>query len=134
VITHRVTPSLHMDYKRTRIKRYFKEGGALRTKTTNNNTRDFEIGKRLKNLSKLRKIGFAANRQLLEEQRISHDCTLGEKRFQQLQSPVIAHHQRAAALRFGDPHVLALLQVLVLFCFLPEGFRRLGDAAFSKCR
>ena len=31
--------------------------------------------------------------------------------------------QRAAALRFGDPRVLALLQVLVLFCLQPEGFR-----------
>ena len=123
VITHGVTPSLHVDYKRTRIKQYFKEGRALRTETTINNTRDFEIGKRLKNLPKLRKIGFAANRQLLQVEQISHDCTLGEKSFQKLQSPVIANHQRAAALRFGDPRVLALLQVLVLFCFLPEGFR-----------
>jgi hypothetical protein len=123
VITHGVTPSLHVDYKHTRIKQYFKEGRALRTETTINDTRDFEIGKRLKNLPQLRKIGFATNRQLLQVQTLTHDCTLGEKRFQQLQSPVIADHQRAAALRFGDPRVLALLQVLVLFCFLPEGFR-----------
>lgn len=123
VITHGVTPSLHVDYKLTRIKQYFKEGRALRTETTINDTRDFEIGKRLKNLPKLRKIGFATNRQLLQVQQLSHDCTLGEERFQKLQSPVIADQQRAAALRFGDPRVLALLQVLVLFCFLPEGFR-----------
>jgi hypothetical protein len=31
--------------------------------------------------------------------------------------------QRAAALRFGDPRVQALLAVLVLFCLQPEGFR-----------
>jgi hypothetical protein len=123
VITHGVSPSLHVDYKRTRIKQYFKEGRALRTETTINDTYDFEIGKRLKNLPKLRKIGFAANRQLLQVQKISHDCTLGEQRFQKLQSTVTVNHQRAAALRFGDPRVLALLQVLVLFCFLPEGFR-----------
>jgi hypothetical protein len=123
VITHGVTPSLHVDYKHTRMKQYFKEGRALRTETTINDTRDFNIGKRLRNLPRLSKIGFAANRQLLQVQHISHDCTLGEKRFQKLQSPVIANNQRAAALRFGDPHVLALFQVLVLFCLLPEGFR-----------
>jgi len=123
VITDGVIPSLHADYKRTRIKQYFKEGRALRTETTINDTHDFKIGKRLKNLPKLREIGFAANRQLLQVERISHDCTLGEKSFQKLQSPVIVNQQRAAALRFGDRRVLALLQVLVLFCFLPDGFR-----------
>lgn len=123
IITEGVTPSLHVDYKRTRIKQYFKEGRALRTETTINNTYDFEIGKRLKNLPKLRQIGFAANRQLLEVQKVTHDCTLGERRFQTLQSPVIVNHQRAAALRFGDRRVLALLQALVLFCLQTEGFR-----------
>ena len=33
VITDGVTPSLHVDYKRSRIKQYFKEGRALRTET-----------------------------------------------------------------------------------------------------
>jgi len=47
VITTGVTPSLHVDYKHTTIKQYHKEGRALRTETTINNTRDFGIGKRL---------------------------------------------------------------------------------------
>ena len=55
VITEGVTPSLHVDYKSTRIKQYHKEGRALRTETTISNARDFEIGKRLSNLSALRK-------------------------------------------------------------------------------
>ena len=50
VITDGVVPSLHADYKSTRIKQYHKEGRALRTETTINNTRDFGIGKLLKNL------------------------------------------------------------------------------------
>ena len=50
VITDGVAPSLHVDYKGTRIKQYHKEGRALRTETTINNTRDFDIGKRLLNL------------------------------------------------------------------------------------
>jgi len=123
VITDGVIPSLHVDYKRTRIKQYHKEGRALRTETTINDTYDFRIGRSLKNLPALAAIGFAANRRLLEVQTVSHDCTLGEKAFQQLQAPVARDTQRAAALRFGDPRVLALLQVLVLFCLQPEGFR-----------
>jgi hypothetical protein len=38
VITEGVYPSLHVDYKATRIKQYHKEGRALRTETTINNT------------------------------------------------------------------------------------------------
>ena len=60
VITDGVAPSLHVDYKKTRIKQYHKEGQALRTETTINDTRDFAIGRRIKNLEDLRKIGFAA--------------------------------------------------------------------------
>ena len=44
VITEGVTPSLYVDYKHTRIKQYHKEGKALRTETTINDTTDFSIG------------------------------------------------------------------------------------------
>jgi hypothetical protein len=54
VITQHVTPSLNVDYKHTTIKRYHKEGQALRTETTINDTYDFEIGRRLANLPALR--------------------------------------------------------------------------------
>jgi hypothetical protein len=59
-----------------------------------------------------RKIGFAANRRLLDVQRIGHDCFIGEAAFQDMQKPVTVGDQRAAALRFADPRVQALLQVL----------------------
>ena len=62
VITDGVVPSLHVDYRNTRIKQYHKQGRALRTETTINNTRDFGIGKRLHNLPALRQVGFQANR------------------------------------------------------------------------
>jgi len=39
VITSGVTPSLHVDYKHATIKQYHKEGRALRTETTINDTR-----------------------------------------------------------------------------------------------
>ena len=80
VITEGVTPSLHIDYKRSRIKQYHKEGRALRTETTINDPHDFDIGKRLSNLPALRRIGFQANRRLLDVQRISQDCAWAKTR------------------------------------------------------
>jgi len=136
VITDGVTPSLHVDYKNTRIKQYHKEGRALRTETTKvalrgaiNNTRNFGIGKRLINLPALRQIGFSANRRLLDVQRkvavrgaISHDCVIGAEVFNQVNQPVTVQGQRASGLRFGDPAVHMLLNALVMFCLLPDGF------------
>jgi hypothetical protein len=46
--------------------------------TTINNTYDFGVGKRLCNLPALPAIGFAANRRLLEIERLSHDRVLAE--------------------------------------------------------
>jgi hypothetical protein len=39
-------------------------------------------GRRIENLEQLRKIGFAANRRLLDVQRIGHDCFICEACFQ----------------------------------------------------
>jgi hypothetical protein len=124
VITEGVTPSLHVDYKHSKIKQYHKEGRALRTETTINNTRDFAIGKRLKNLPLLRQVGFSANRRLLDVQQLSHDCHVGETTFQQMQRPVAVDGQRASALRFGDETVQALLQALLVLSILSPGFKQ----------
>jgi hypothetical protein len=78
IVTQDVTPSLNVYYKNARIKQYHKENRALRTETTINNSYDFGIGKRLHNLPKLREIGFAANRRLLDVERLSNDCMLTE--------------------------------------------------------
>lgn len=122
VITDGVIPSLHVDYKNTRIKQYHKEGRALRTETTINDTRDFGVGKRLKNLPALRKIGFQANRRLLDVQKITHDCAIGEDGFDSVVRPIEVDGQRAPALRFGDKRVQALFAVLVLFHLQLRGF------------
>lgn len=122
VITAGVIPSLHVDYKSSRIKQYHKEGRALRTETTINNTRDFGIGKRLHNLPALRSIGFQANRRLLDVQTVSHDCAIGEDAFDQVVRPIEVGGQRATALRFGDARTQALLHALVLFSVQTQGF------------
>lgn len=118
VLTEGVIPSLHAQYKKTKIKQYHKENQALRTETTINDTRDFGIGRRIHNLPALRRIGFQANRRLLDVQRLSHDCVLGEDTFQRMQQSVTVGKQRAAALRFADPRVQGLCHSLVLFTHL----------------
>ena len=141
VLTEGVTPSLHIDSKRSRIKQYHKEGRALRTETTINDPRDFGIGKRLSNLPALRRLGFQANRRLLDVQRISQDCALGEAAFHRVNGPVEVDGQRASGLRFADVAVQALLSALLVFRLLPRGFSardlrdhwapRLGKAPYA---
>src|SRR5437868_2317746 len=123
ILTQDVTPSLNVYYKNTRIKQYHKESRALRTETTINNTYDFGIGRRLHNLPKLREIGFAANRRLIEVERLSHDCILSEDTFQAINRPVAAERQRASGLRFADPRVHSLLHALILFRQVAQGLR-----------
>lgn len=123
VLTQGVQPTLHVDYKNSKIKQYHKENQALRTETTINNTYDFQIGRLLKNLDALRQIGFKANRRLLQVQRLSHDCLIGAEQFEQLSHPLQVGEQRASALRFGDQRVIALMQSLCQFTLNPQGMR-----------
>lgn len=126
VLTTGVVPSLHVDYKRTRIKQYHKESRGLRTETTINDPRDFGIGRRLRNLPAVRQVGFSASRRLLDVQYLSHDCALGEAAVRAVTRPTVVDGQRVPALRFADPRVLALFGALVLFRLLPAGFSSAG--------
>jgi hypothetical protein len=123
VVTEGVLPSLYVDYKKNRLKQYFKEGRALRTELVINDTWDFRIGRQLKNLPQLRELGFAANRRLLDVQKVSQDCTIGEEVFQHVTKPCQVGQQRASALPYGDPMTLTLFHLLLLFRLLPRGFR-----------
>jgi len=129
VMTQGVIPSLWVDYKSSTIKQYFKQQRAIRTETTVNNTRDFGIGRKIENLSVLRKMAFTANQRLLDVQQLDHDPTLGQDEFDQLTQPTTVDDQRASGLKFGDPVVLAVLCALLLFRLLPRGFsnRELRD-------
>ena len=123
VITNGVTPSVHIDYKSTRIKQYHKEGRALRTETTINNPGDFGIKKRLTHLPELREIGFSANRRLLGVQRLSHNPIRAAEAFTAVHDPIITDDgTRIAGLRLGDRRAHGLLQALLVFRLLPNGF------------
>jgi hypothetical protein len=123
ILTEGVIPSLHVQYKKAKVKQYHKEGQALRTETTINDTYDFEIGRALHNLPALREIGFAANRRLLRVESLSHDCLIGEDRLHTVTSPILVDQQRTAGLRFGDRRTHALMHALCLFALAPTGFR-----------
>jgi hypothetical protein len=123
VFTEGVVPSLHIEYKSSRVKQYHKEGVALRTETTINDTRDFGIGKRLHNLPALRAAGFTATRRLLDVQKISHDPADGQEAITQTCQPLATEAgTRIAGLRLGDPRAHALLAALCVFRLLPRGF------------
>ena len=124
VLTAEVTPSIHVDYKHSKIKQYHKLQRAIRTETTINDTRDFGIGKRLRNLPQLRRVGFQANRRLLATQRLGHDPLAAAQVLHQVTDPVtIAEsHTRVAGLRFGDPRAMALLSLLAVFRLSVRGF------------
>jgi hypothetical protein len=123
VITNGVTPSVHIDYKSTRIKQYHKEGRALRTETTINNPGDFGIKKRLTHLPALREIGLSANRRLLGVQRLSHNPIRAAEAFHAVHDPITTDHgTRTAGLRLGDRRAHGLLHALLVFRLLPNGF------------
>jgi hypothetical protein len=123
VITSGVTPSLHVDYKHATIKQYHKEGRALRTETTINETRDFGIGKRLTNLPALREVGFSASRRLLRLERLSHDPITGASAIDAITGPVLTGGgTRIPGLPLGQARSHALLAALLTFRLLPRGF------------
>jgi hypothetical protein len=122
VITDGVEPSLHVEYKSSHVKQYFKEQRALRTETTINNPKDFYVAKAVSNVSHLRDLGDQVNRKLLEVERVSHQCVLTQDALDRLQQPTVEAGQRASALRFADPRVMALCQAITSFAHLPRGF------------
>ncbi len=123
VITDGVTPSLHVDYKHSKIKQYHKLGKALRTETTINDTADFGVAKGLSHLPELKEIGFTASRRLLGVQRISHDPAEGVTALAALTQPAISPAgTRTAGMPVTSPRVQGLLAALCAFRLLPNGF------------
>jgi hypothetical protein len=115
-----VEPSLHVEYKSSHVKQYFKEQHALRTETTITNPMDFYVRKAVDNLAHLRNLGDQVNRKPLEVEHVSHQSVLTQEALDRLQCPPVEAGQRTSALRFGDPPVMALLQALAGFTISPR--------------
>ena len=124
VIQKGVHPSLHINYKNSHVKQYFKENRALRTETTINNPKDFGIGKGISNFPYLQEIGRNINRRLLDVQRVSQNCGLSGDSIDRVLKPTVTKDgQPAPGLKLGDPRVMALFLALTLFWHLVNGFR-----------
>jgi hypothetical protein len=123
VIQDGVHPSLHINYKNFDLKQYFKEGRGCRTEGTFRNPHDFGVNKGLSNLPYLQKIGRAINRRLLEVERVSHNSGLSGDSIQRVVQPTVTDDgEKAPALKFGQPRVMALFCALTLFQHLIDGF------------
>jgi hypothetical protein len=123
VITAGVAPSLHVTFKHTDLKQYFKEGCGLRTEATFNDPTDVQPTKALETLPHLREVGCRINERLLETQRLSLGVTCSTPLIEQIQRPVAMATRRVPGLRLSEPRVLALLQALCAFSHIPLGFR-----------
>ena len=73
VITTGMAPSLHIAYKHTDIKQYFKEERALRTETTINDANDFQPTKALATLATCGPRQ-QINQRVLAVERVNHAC------------------------------------------------------------
>jgi len=124
VIQTDVQPNLHITYKHSGVKQYFKENRALRTETTINNPHDFGVGKDLSNWAYLRQLAATINQRLLEVERVSQDCLLSAESFARVSEPTSTEAgQRAPGLRFGQPRAMALFAALSQFAPTLNGFR-----------
>jgi hypothetical protein len=128
VISHGVDPVLYAHYKHSKIKQYLKEGVALRTETTVNDTRDFGIGRLVTqaNWDALIELGHAANDRLLSQQLAAQPCAPDSTALQRIVLPSIENGLPAPGLRFGDPRVMALLVCLCHFDHLFAGITNRG--------
>lgn len=124
VIEAGVNPHLYIEYKKSLVKQYFKQGRALRTETIINDPKDFGVRMGLSNLPFLQHIGREVNRRLLDVQRVSHNCHLSQQSLERVVQPTVTQDgQRAPGLRFGQPRTLALLAALTSFVPNAFGFR-----------
>jgi hypothetical protein len=123
VITPGTLPVLRFRYRKAVVKQYLKEGRALRTETVFNDPRDLGLGRRLENLAALRAAGEAINTRILGLESGTERARLSGPELSDLVLPCRRDGRRVAALRFGDPRVMALLAALVAAVGqLPLGF------------
>jgi DNA-binding HxlR family transcriptional regulator len=124
VLREGVLPSIRIRYKHSALKQYFKDGRALRTEMMFNNPYDFNCQRSLSNFDRLWQLGRQINQRLLEQETISQDCFLPWDEVRQLQQSTLTETgQRASALHFAQPRVMAWLAALVYHAHRPTTLR-----------
>ena len=135
VLREGVQPIIRIRYKHSALKQYLKDGRALRTEMVFNNTQDFGVLRGLKNFARLVEMGYHFNDRLLEQEQISQDCFLSLQEMRKLgQSTLLHNGQRASALRFADPRMMAVLEALACHAYIPKeiGNRSLREAVTQR--
>lgn len=135
VLREGIQPIIRIRYKHSALKQYLKDGRALRTEMVFNNTQDFGILRGLKNFARLVEMGYHFNDRLLEQEQISQDCFLSLQQMRELgQSTLLNNGQRASAVRFADPRLMAVLEVLACHAYIPKtiGNRSLRQAVAQR--
>jgi hypothetical protein len=122
IVTRGVDVTVNVFYRHSRIKQYLKEGRALRIETVVNSPDDLGCQRRLPNLPELAAKARAGNRRLLEVQRVGQDCAISTALLERVGLPSVEEGQRAPALRFGDPRVMALAGALCALVHAVVGF------------
>ncbi len=122
VVTRGTEVTVNVFYKSSRLKQYLKEGRALRIESVINDPTDLGCQRRLKNLDELQKRARAANRRLLEVERVGQSCAITTALLERVGLPTVEGGQRAPALRFGDPRVMALAATLCAVVHAALGF------------
>jgi hypothetical protein len=135
VLREGIQPIIRIRYKHSALKQYLKDGRALRTEMVFNNTLDFGVLRGLKNFARLVEMGYHFNDRLLEQEQISQDCFLSLQEMRELsRSTLMEDGQRASALRFADPRLMAVLEVLACHAYIPKeiGNRSLRGAVAQR--
>lgn len=122
IVTRGVDVTINAFYKHSRIKQYLKEGRALRIETVINSPTDLGVLRRLEHLDELQTKARDVNRRLLDYERVGQGCVLASPAFERVAQPSQADGQRAPALRFGDPRVMALTGALAIATNVVTGF------------
>ncbi len=122
VVTRGTEVTMNVFYKSSRLKQYLKEGRALRIESVINDPGDLGCQRRLKNLDELQKRARAANRRLLEVERVGQSCAVSTELLERVGQPTTESGQRASALRFGDRRVMALAASLCVVVHAALGF------------
>ncbi len=123
IINRGVEAAIQVHYRASKVKQYFKEGRALRTETTVNDTHDFGIGRRLtpENWDALIRIGHEVNQRLLDHQLDACQCAPDATTLERVVLPSNHDGLPAPGLRFGERRTMALLACLCCYQHLFAG-------------
>jgi hypothetical protein len=116
--------AIQIHYRASKVKQYFKEGRALRTETTVNDTRDFGVGRIVNdtNWNALVDIGHQINQRLIDHQLDACACAPDATLLERVVLPSRTNDGLPApGLRFGEPRTMALLACLCSFGHLFAG-------------